>query len=265
MSQLNLDPEVLASLANMIQPFDESKFIERLYNDIDLIIADLERAANKYYCDDEDKITNVIALALRMKGYDATEQTNSNGTVDLTIRDNTKKFTWLAEAKRGYSFNSVFEGLLQLVTRYLKRENYAGLLIYHQKRDAIKFLRDWYTYLSSGDYRNYSKIKERIDECDKCFKLSPVAYSMVPTNNSHYFDFTAVKPNDGQVKVRCFIADLHFSPIDKSALKNASLEKGQCRVSLTDMCIHWESDGKIPGDVNVLFKILKNLHPEYFV
>ncbi|ELN3085546.1 hypothetical protein QRB17_000092 [Escherichia coli] len=265
MSQLNLPPEVLASLANMIQPFDESKFIERLYNDIDFIITDLERASNKYYCDDEDKITNVIALALRMKGYDATEQTNSNGTVDLTIRDNTKKFTWLAEAKRGYSLNSVFEGLLQLVTRYLRRETHAGLLIYHQKKGAMAFLRDWHTYLSSGSYRKYSKIQERIDECDKCFRLSPVAYSMIPSNNSHYFDFTAVKPNDGQVKVRCFIADLNFDPIDKSARTNASLAKGQCKISLTDICTHWECEGEIPGDVNTVFQMLKNLHPEYFV
>ena len=265
MSQLNLPPELLASLANIIQPFDESKFIKKLYDDIDLIVTDLERSSNKYYCDDEDKITNIIALSLRMKGYDATEQTNSNGTVDLTIRDNTRKFTWLAEAKRGYSLNSVFEGLLQLVTRYIKREEHAGLLIYHQKQGAMKFLSDWHTYLSSGTYRNYTKVQERIDECDKCFRLSPVAYSMIPTENSHFFDFTAVKPNDGQVQIRCFIADLYFNPMDKSAGTNASLAKGQCKISLTDMCTHWECEGAIPSDLNVFFQTLKDLHPEYFV
>lgn len=264
MSQLNLPPELLASLVNVITPFNEAQFIDKLYDDINFIMADLERSSNKYYCDDEDKITNLIALSLRIKGYDATEQTNSNGTVDLTIRDAQSRFTWLAEAKRGYNLNSVFEGLLQLITRYVKREQYAGLLIYHQKPGAMSFLKDWYTYLSSGNYKNYAKIKDRIDECNKCFNLSPVAYSMIPTANSNFFDFTAVKPNDGTVKVRCFIADLHFNPMDKSAGTNASLAKGQCKISITDICTQWESDGQLPGDVNVIFQYLKDLHPEYF-
>ncbi|WAT06445.1 hypothetical protein O1V64_10840 [Rouxiella badensis] len=264
MSQLNLSPDLLASLVNVITPFNEQQFIDKLYGDIDFIMTDLERSSNKYYCDDEDKITNLIALSLRMKGYDATEQTNSNGTVDLTIKDGQNRFTWLAEAKRGYSLNSVFEGLLQLITRYIKREQHAGLLIYHQKSGAMTFLKDWYTYLSSGNYQKYEKIKDRIEECDKCFKLSPVEYSIGPDDNSNFFDFTAVKPNDGTVKVRCFIADLHFNPMDKSAGTNASLAKGQCKISITDICTQWDSDGKPPIDVNVLLQNLKDLHPEYF-
>ncbi len=42
MSQLNLPPELLASLVNVITPFNEDQFIDKLYDDINFIMADLE-------------------------------------------------------------------------------------------------------------------------------------------------------------------------------------------------------------------------------
>lgn len=47
MSQLNLPPELLASLVNVITPFNEAQFIDKLYDDINFIMADLERSSNK--------------------------------------------------------------------------------------------------------------------------------------------------------------------------------------------------------------------------
>ncbi|HBR0286635.1 TPA: hypothetical protein L9G42_005746, partial [Klebsiella pneumoniae] len=58
----------LAALANL-KPFDEDLFVENLYADINKAIKNIEKTADKYYSDDEDKITNLLVLFLKGVGY----------------------------------------------------------------------------------------------------------------------------------------------------------------------------------------------------
>ncbi|MBB3324908.1 hypothetical protein [Atlantibacter sp. RC6] len=259
---LNVSPEQKASLAATLTAFNEDNFVTALYNNISSAISDIEKSADKYYCEDEDKITNLLALYLRAKGYDATEQTKSNGDVDLTVRDATKNFYWLAEAKRGNSNSGVFEGMLQLVTRYLTDEKNAGFLIYYQKKDCLKFLKTWHDYINTGKYLSYKGIKNDIEECKHYFHINPAVTPLA--KDVKFFDYEATKKSGQPVKIRNFIANLHHKPIDKSGRGNASLVNGQARLKVIADCDSWLHDDKNPDDIAAFFEALKKIHPEYF-
>lgn len=261
-NQLNIAISEKASIAATLGAFDEDIFIDALYNDISIIISDLERTADKYYCEDEDKITNTLAMALRIKGYDATEQTKSNGDVDLTVRDIANKFYWIAEAKRGNSFNGVFEGVLQLLTRYLTEQKNAGFLIYYQKLGCLSFFDDWHTYLHEGKFLNYKGIEDCIDECKHYFKIEK-QFPPLP-EDSKIFDYVATKKNGGKVKIRHFITNLHHKPLDKSGRNNASLASGQAKLKIIEACDAWRHENKCQYDFADFFELLKKAHPEYF-
>lgn len=50
----NITPAELAALVNL-KPFDEDVFVQSLYADINKAIKHIEKTADKYYSDDEDK------------------------------------------------------------------------------------------------------------------------------------------------------------------------------------------------------------------
>ena len=262
--QLNLSPDQLAQLSTLLTPETKEIFLSNLYSDIESIISELERSKYKYYSDDEDKITNIIAVWLRAKGYDAREQNQSNGAVDLTVYDTKRKFCWLAEAKRGYSHNSVFEGLLQLVTRYVTTDDKeAGLLIYCQSSNAVNFFSGWHTYLYAGNYSKYKGVQNLLDECNKLFKQNQK--DGIPIfSGGRNFDIVCRKKSGEEIKIKNFFADLHFSPIDKSARANASLDKNKAKVDLMKHCNEWKYDSVCPSDINVFFENLEKTHPELF-
>ena len=84
----------------------ESDFHNQLFKDIEEIIKTMESSSDKYYCDDEDKLSHTIVTSLGHFGYRATEQTKKNGSVDITVTTKTNggEFVWIAEAKIGYGY-----------------------------------------------------------------------------------------------------------------------------------------------------------------
>src|SRR5262245_58917149 len=83
---------------------------------------------------DEEGLTATLALALSMPGFTVTQETNSNGHVDLTMR--TDRRIRLAEAKVYNGPEYHFSGIEQLLTRYMMGREGRGLLIsYVRKRD----------------------------------------------------------------------------------------------------------------------------------
>lgn len=258
----NITPADLAALANL-KPFDEDLFVENLYADINKAIKNIEKTADKYYSDDEDKITNLLVLFLKGVGYNASEQTKSNGSVDITVQDRGQSFTWLAEAKRGNSYNGVFEGMLQLVTRYITDEKYAGFFIYHQKLDSLGYFKNWFSYLSSGDYEKYNAISTRLDECRFHFKKNPITKAF--TGNECFFDYDIVSKKGKPVKVRNFILSLHYNPADKSGRDNKSLKVGQAKLYVNEVCDKWLHEQETPKDLGKFMNCLNTAFPDLFV
>lgn len=261
-NSLNVSLEDMAKIASTLDPFNEDLFIEELYDVVQDAIREIEDTSDKYFCEDEDKITHLIAMYLRARGYDASEQTKTNGSVDLTVKDRKNKFKWLAEAKRGNSYNGVFEGMLQLLTRYVTNDKNAGFFIYYQKSNPLKFLGNWYDYLNSGKYTDYKKLQEVMDEVDKYFVKNPLANALTETIN--YFDYIGRSKFGNEVKVRNFIANLYFNPIDHSGRENASLIKGQAKNKIVEACELWCHDGVPPSNIEDFLEHLKIIHPEYF-
>lgn len=67
--------QITCELGKRVHFEDEASFIETLYSDIEVIIKLMEQSSDKYYCDDEDKLSHTIVASLVHLGYDATEQT----------------------------------------------------------------------------------------------------------------------------------------------------------------------------------------------
>ncbi len=219
----------------------ESDFYNKLYEDIEVIINQMEMTSDKYFCDDEDKLSHTIVTSLIHLGYRASEQTKKNGSVDITVSTKDDKFMWIAEAKIGYGYQKIFEGLLQLVTRYVKRDREAGLIIYYQKAESNVLFNNWLKYLYSHNWDEYCTKQDNLTEVTallgglKLSELSPV------NGSSCYSDVNVIKPSGDGMNVRCFYVDVYHQPLDKSGVKNKSLKEGLARNKIKDIYKLWQT------------------------
>jgi hypothetical protein len=93
---------------------------------------------------DEEGLSCVIAGALMIPGLDVTQETNSNGHVDLTIEAVycIPIRRRLAEAKIYNGPQYHFQGLTQLLKRYTTGREGSGLiLVYFRKKDIASLVR----------------------------------------------------------------------------------------------------------------------------
>lgn len=245
----------LATLVSRSYFSNEASFLDRLYSDIHSIIERLEKSSDKYYCDDEDKITSAIVLTLCELGYDASEQTKKNGTVDITVKPKDNTFTWIGEAKIGYGNTKIFEGMLQLLSRYVKRDNNAGLLIYFQKHSSHNHFNKWLKYLYNKEWQTYCTKKGTLEKANRL--LGHLESKDYIKTEEYYHDLNVVKPCGKAAIVRMFYADLHHDPIDKSGVTNQSLILGQAKNELRDYCQKWDDGEFTQDDVADLVKNLK--------
>lgn len=245
----------LATLVSRTYFKDEASFLDILYRDIHSIIERLEKSSDKYYSDDEDKITSAIVLTLCELGYDASEQTKKNGTVDITVKPKDNDFSWIGEAKIGYGNTKIFEGMLQLLSRYVKRDENAGLLIYYQKHSSHKHFNKWLKYLYFKEWEKYCTNKGILTKANRIFgHLESKDYK---STKEYYHDLNVVKPCGKPAVVRMFYADLHHDPIDKSGVNNQSLILGQAKNELRDYCQRWDDGQTTTEELEELVKNLK--------
>jgi hypothetical protein len=89
---------------------------------------------------DEEGLSAALALALTIPGLTITQETNSNGHVDLTIEADhcMPARTKLGEAKIYNGPTYHIEGLAQLIERYMTGREGRGLLIEYVKKPDIK-------------------------------------------------------------------------------------------------------------------------------
>ncbi|WP_446875408.1 HEAT repeat domain-containing protein [Phormidesmis sp. 146-35] len=132
-------------------------FIGQLYKDIDRVIYQIEKNPELRQQDGEDRLTIEIVGSLRSSGYRANHDCKIGGHVDLTVEQN--DLIWLGEAKKYKDNNYLWEGFLQLTTRYSTgdtNQNSGGLLIYIFNEDAKSIMEKWQNYLLSKSLPDYS-------------------------------------------------------------------------------------------------------------
>lgn len=237
-------------------PLSEDDFIQLLEEDIDNGLKMMEKSSEKNYCAREDDITGELVGHMICLGYDASEQTKKNGAVDLTVKS--EQYEWIAEAKRGTSNLNIFEGFLQLLTRYVKQDKNAGILIYYQKKGAVKELKKFITYLedkswlkSKGINKNeisLANIKELFNEME----INNI------TDNS--FDMSTQTTSGRNIKVRIFSADFYFHPSDKSGRDAQRIQVENAKVKLMDLHHYWKENSYENFDIDTLNNALDLLY-----
>ncbi|WP_207460797.1 hypothetical protein [Azospirillum sp. SYSU D00513] len=126
-------------------------FLEALHLALDSAVAKLCEGRHVLKGQNENQLTFHITTALSHMGFDATFDTAVNGHCDITVKD-ARGYLWLGEAKihKG-SYDWLFEGYNQLVTRYasgLPNQDGGGLLIYTFKDRADQMMTRWAAHIT---------------------------------------------------------------------------------------------------------------------
>lgn len=182
------------------------EFIEVLYDDIDIVIDEIERNPELHSSLREDQITIQIVNMLRRSSYTASHDQKSGGHVDVTVESRWRSFVWLGEAKKQNGKAYFNEGLLQLLNRYSQGSpgrDQGGLMLYLTKGDAVKAMDTW---------------KQALGIDKQCKTVTPCA-----KRDGLAFFSTHNHPRSGRpYRIRHMGVMLHFAPNDRSARKAAA-------------------------------------------
>jgi hypothetical protein len=181
----------------LVSTYDE--FIERLYRDLDSIISFLQKDPGVRKNDSEDRLTVEIVGLLCQSGYNAEHDAKIGGHTDLSVRKN--DFLWIGEAKIHSNYDYLWEGFLQLSTRYSTgdtNQKNGGLIIYIRGSNAKSVMDNWRIWLSR---------KEEIEEYNSCdCELRELVFLSTHKHERSGLPF----------HVRHMPVLLHFDPKDKS-------------------------------------------------
>ena len=198
-------------LAANESPDDFARCVER---DIEAIIGGLESGAKVREKDGEDRLTDEIVQSLRHMGYQATRDEGQNGNCDVTVRSRDDRFLWLAEAKIHKDYDYLWDGFLQLTTRYstgTNRCSRGAMLIYIRNFDAKSVMDTWLQELAQRTFDN------RIGVSCQADPANPLRLDSVHPHKKSGQDYG----------VRHFGIVLHVGAEDKSARETAARAKAR--------------------------------------
>lgn len=177
---------------------DYDKFIDELYKELIACFESLEEEANEHHDKGETGISSSVKMYLKGAKYDCTTETNSNGHVDLTVREN--RFKWLGEAKLHRGNSWTYHGFNQLTENYTTgRPNASrgGIIVYNTtvKKPSTQCAEEWKQYIEQ----------------------KPLSVTCSDYNANGYFDMVIPKhPRSGlPYYIRNFFVTLHYTPSEK--------------------------------------------------
>jgi len=222
----------------LISNFDD--FEKALLIDLYRIIRRMESSSDKYFVEKEDDITTEIIGRLFEAGWTNTEEQTKvgGGSVDLYIEYN--GFKWICEAKRNYGNLNLFEGLLQLTTRYAKNQEKVGFFIYHQKNALLSSIASFHDFLTSKKWGNKKGYEEFLDDIEACF--SQVIIPKEFSNDKSHYTIEVKKLCGSPLKIRVFWADFSFNPLDKSGRESKSIQIKNARLNLMTAFFEYEKN-----------------------
>lgn len=185
-----------------------SEFLNQLYSDLSRTFNFLCESAHKRLKDDEDRITTDILGQMKILGWAAYHEANSNGKVDITI--DSGYYKWIGEAKIDHSTSNMLKGFQQLFTRYTTGVNYESA----QDRNENATECGIFFYIKNSP--NYSDLKPKWQKsitkfCEQeGYTISFVEENEIYTHSIHEH------PKSGLTfKIKYMPLLLHFSPKDK--------------------------------------------------
>ncbi|MEI2429056.1 hypothetical protein RDV84_23830 [Lysobacter yananisis] len=180
------------------------EFVESVEIDLERIIRGLESGAAVREEDGEDRLTEEIINCLCQLSYIAAHDENYNGHSDVVVRWKQKEFVWIGEAKIHSGYDYLWDGFLQLTTRYSTGTNscnHGGMLVYIRNVDANSVVHRWNEELNTRAFDDGEKVAAHVD-----------------SKNSLRLTSTHKHKKSGLPYVtRHFGVVLHVGPEDKSA------------------------------------------------
>lgn len=184
-------------------PGNEDAFFDRLNREVDSIVQELEASAVHTHEEGEEKLSNRVISLLRRAGYDAGAETEHRGHVDIIVNGG-GRWTWLAECKVHSSYDTLHEGLKQLLTRYSTgRFPNGAFIIFIKNVKGSKVVEKWREKVV-GEGLEYF-VREQDESTRFCFR----------STHEHQTSGT-------EYTVRHVGVMLYYSPQDKSALASAA-------------------------------------------
>jgi len=211
-----------------IDPQKFDSFVSGLVVNIHNAIGNLESRIDNYYHLNEEGLTGVISGFLEGNGYSVKNEAKTRGKIDLTVEKG--GFSWLIEAKIGYGNTKIFEGLLQLASRYLTDQRSAGFFIYFQKAQPTKAFALWKTFIESKKWVDYATNNSILEDCNQLFgDLSFSDDKLCVNNTVKKSCFTSA---GSPCQIYTFGVNCFFKPIDVSGRGNKSLKKNQAIIDI---------------------------------
>lgn len=175
------------------------EFVDVLYKDLECIVNRMEENPELLKDDNEDRLTIDVKNQLCAMGYDADHDTKIGGHVDLIVKKSATNWKWLGEAKIYSSYAYLFEGFLQLTTRYSTggyNNTQGGMLIYIRTANVQNVMTSWKSHLEQkDDVENLI-----ISECP----INPLSFYSTHSHQRTHLPF----------KVKHIPFSLHFNPQD---------------------------------------------------
>ncbi|WFE72653.1 hypothetical protein P8S55_06075 [Halomonas sp. M1] len=170
MSFYEEDPAHIAA-AKVRSSQEYGLFVEGVYGLIEYVKDICQSSNNIVYSSEaaEDSITHSIVNCLRPFNANISMKQSGGGNADIVITNAINRLKWVGEAKilnDSYSNNHIFEGFLQLSTRYSNAsdsEQHGGLLIYNFKERLDRCVNRWneyvFKYAPEYDFDDFEKIE----------------------------------------------------------------------------------------------------------
>ena len=133
-----INPEYL----NLFTAESDTEFESAFSSLLKVAIENLETNSKNYKALDENGLSAAIAAGMTMPGLNVTQEANSNGHVDITIRADfcTPPRKKLAEAKIYDGFKYHVKGLKQLLGYMTGRDSDGLMLIYVRKKSIATLI-----------------------------------------------------------------------------------------------------------------------------
>lgn len=226
------------NLIDVIEPSEFDDFASALFLQLQSACKELERHVNDYYHMDEEPISSMLGMLLGKSGYKAHREPSERGHIDLFVTKN--GYAWIVEAKIGYDNNKIFEGLLQLASRYLTNQRSACIVIYYKHERPLVKLNEWKKYILNKGWSSYALKHSIAERCQKYFEKTKECSGSEILNQNFAFDMDI---NGIQMtKIYNLGVDLHFNPIDKSGRGNKKLQSNNDSLYLKQSFFDYKTD-----------------------
>ncbi|QDK20882.1 hypothetical protein ES815_22235 [Leclercia adecarboxylata] len=240
----------LDEFLDLIDPQKFDEFSRSVFVELRKAVRALESNADKYYNQSEEQISTTISLLLEKSGFHTKSEPSSRGHVDIFVEKD--KFKWLIEAKIGYNNQKIFEGLLQLTSRYLNDQRSACLLLYFKKENIKSNFESWKKYIQNKSWMSYAVNENIVDQCELMYGETVIKPDSFCIGNSFLSD---AKTTAGEVlDIYNLGVNLHFCPVDSSGRNGKALKKEQAKIYFEHL-FHDRKNGSPIDEITLFSKL----------